>query len=82
MRGKNRCYVCFKKHEKDMGYKFPDDMPYKFRWCCGCRSLAKIISRGSVEKTINEYKRWNYGGIRLIRLIKRVKLLDKLIRLI
>ena len=79
MRGKNRCYVCFKKHEKGI-YTFPDDMPYKFRWCCNCRSLSRVIVIIGLKKKIKFFKKY-LGRIERISYIRKAKKLNKLIRL-
>ena len=80
-RGKNRCYVCFRKHEKNRKvYRFPEDMPYKFRWCCNCVTHAGILARTTLEKGIKFYKKY-YGRIERISFIRRAKLVNKLIRL-
>jgi len=81
MRGKNRCYVCFRKHDKGDYYKFPDDMPYKFRWCCICRNFAKRIIKISFEKTINHFKK-HHGVIKSFFYVRRAKRLVKLINVV
>lgn len=81
MRGKNRCYVCFRKHDKAFEFKFPKDIPYKFRWCCHClRNAKRTLSISELEGSIRFYKE-NYKRMARISLIRRAKLLYKLINL-
>ena len=82
MRGKNRCYVCFRKHDKKhQKFKFPKDFPYEFRWCCNCRSYANILVKTGLQKNIKFMKGYK-SRIERIKFIRRAKLLYKLIRLI
>ena len=81
MRGKNRCYVCFTKHDKGEYYKFPDDMPYKFRWCCICMNYADVIIRTSFERIIKNYRK-HHGVIKSFFFIQKGKRLIKLMKVV
>lgn len=77
-RGKNRCAICNQKH--DQKHNFPDDYPYKLRFCCSCRGFSvQIILQGidKVEEWLNKYDYLSFTGRR--SLIKRAKKINKAI---
>lgn len=57
MRGKNRCYVCFRKHLKIWKISFPEDFPNKMKLCCACRNCSSFISHHGVNALLEELKR-------------------------
>lgn len=79
MRGENRCYVCFRKH--DFIIHFPKDFPNKMKWCCGCKCLAGFITEDGLEETIKRYK-WLidvFGKFNTFFKIIKLRKLNKLI---
>ncbi len=60
MRGENRCYVCFKKHERAYKLAYPMDFPNRFKFCCLCRDYAYDVGRSGLENTIKWIKSRNF----------------------
>lgn len=82
MRGKNRCYVCFKKH--DYMCVFPEGFPNKMKWCCDCKDMAEFITEDGLEETIKQYKSLikYFGRFNTFLIVISLRKLNKLITVV
>lgn len=80
-RGKNRCYVCFKKHREVWKMEFTKDFPNKMKFCCACLNYADHIAKLGLKDLIKYLKihRGYYGKVRRIFCVIMAKKVNKLI---
>jgi len=76
MRGKNRCYICYRKHDKHPKRNFGTDFPNKMRFCCYCLSWAEYMIRYSLKTAIkricNNHVDYAYNTTKFKKLKKKL----------
>lgn len=81
MKGKNRCVICYRKH--DQWHNFPIEFPSKWRMCCGCRWIAFDVVRSTTKKIIDFYTRmYHTTFVERIFLKRKLRKINKLINVV
>ncbi len=82
MKGKNRCVICYRKHNKYY-HGFPKEFPRKWRMCCGCKCIASDIIRSNTKKVIDFYITiFSLSFVKITILKRKVRRINKLINVV